>query len=135
MLHSSLKTLGWRDIRIQWSAFLIPEWNSSAHFRQCLARHGIVPKPTSEKNPQANAICEHVHQTIGNVLRVQQHAQPPQTVQEANQIIENVLATASCAAHMAVHSTMKISPGALAFHRDMLLNMPIAADLQLLQQW
>jgi len=75
-----------------------------------------------------------VHQTIGDVLRAQQHLQPPQTVQEANQIIENVLATASCAAHTAVHSTMKISPGASAFHRDMLSNTPIAADLQLLQQ-
>jgi len=112
-----------------------PGMEFKAHFRQCLARHGIVPKPTSEKNPRANAICERVRQTAGDVLRVQQHLQPPQTVQEANQIIENVLATASCAARTAVHSTMKISPGASAFHRDMLLNTPITVDLQPLQQW
>jgi len=90
-----------------------------SHFCQCLARHGIVPKPTWEKNPRANAICKHVRQTIGDVLRAQQHTQPPQTTQEANQIIENVLATTSYAARTAVHSTMKISPGASAFHRDM----------------
>ena len=86
------------------------------------------------KNPQANAICEHLHQTIGNVLCTQQHLTLPQMVQEANQLIENILAMASYAAQTAIHSTMKTMPGALVFHRDMLLNIPIIADLQLMQQ-
>eukprot|EP00934_Nitzschia_sp_Nitz4_P003898 Nitzschia sp. Nitz4//scaffold257_size48314//306//683//NITZ4_007082-RA/size48314-processed-gene-0.28-mRNA-1//1//CDS//3329544427//3888//frame0 len=33
-----------------------------------------------------------------------------------------------------VHRTLGISPGAFAFHRDMLLNLPIFADLALIQQ-
>ena len=36
-------------------------------FSQMLWHHGIHMIPTSVKNPQANAICEHLHQTIGNV--------------------------------------------------------------------
>ena len=31
--------------------------------------YGIKYKPTSVRNPQANAIVEHVHQTIGNMIR------------------------------------------------------------------
>ena len=37
-------------------------------FSQMLQCHGIHMIPTSVKNPQANAICECLHQTIGNVL-------------------------------------------------------------------
>ena len=31
--------------------------------------YGIKYKPTSVRNPQANAIVERVHQTIGNMIR------------------------------------------------------------------
>ena len=31
---------------------------------------GLKHKPTSVKNPQANAILEHVHQTIMGMLRI-----------------------------------------------------------------
>jgi len=57
-----------------------------------------------------------LHQTVGDVLHTQQHLWPPQTAQEANQLTENVLATALHAAHAAVHSTMKTTLGATAFH-------------------
>jgi transposase InsO family protein len=39
------------------------------HFQQMLQRHNIHGRLTSSKNPQANAICERMHQTIGNTLR------------------------------------------------------------------
>jgi hypothetical protein len=36
-----------------------------------LLSYGITPKPTSIKNPQANAIVERVHQTIADSIRAQ----------------------------------------------------------------
>ena len=38
----------------------------------------IKDVPTTSKNPQANAICKCMHQTVGNVLRTLLHGQPPQ---------------------------------------------------------
>ena len=37
----------------------------------------IEDAPTSSKNPQANAICEQMHQTVGNVLQTLLHGEPP----------------------------------------------------------
>jgi hypothetical protein len=111
-----------------------PGMEFKAHFCQCLAQHGIAARPTTVKNPQANAICKCLHQMIGNSLRMMQIINLPQTVEEAHQLVDDALATASYALHAAIHSTMKISPGALAFHHDMLLDIPIIVDLQVLQQ-
>jgi transposase InsO family protein len=41
-----------------------------AGFSTMLHQHGIQSKPTTVKNPQANAICERLHQTVANALRV-----------------------------------------------------------------
>ena len=62
------------------------------------------------------------------------HSHPPQDVNDVALIIDTAPSTAACSARAAIHSTMKISPGALIFHRDMILDIPIIADLQLLQQ-
>jgi Integrase zinc binding domain len=103
-------------------------------FQRVLHRHGIHGSPTTVKNPQANSICERLHQTITNVLRPLLHLHPPQDQEAANLIIDSALQTAAYSARVAVHSTLKISPGALVFHRDMLLNIPLIADLHVLQQ-
>ena len=49
-------------------------------FREMLARHGITPYVTSVKNPQANAVCERLHQTIADILRSLVHAHPTRHV-------------------------------------------------------
>ena len=95
--------------------------------------HHIRKHPTTVKNPQANAICERLHQTVTNVLRPLLHMHLPQNVDEAALLVDTALQTAVYSARTAIHSTMKISLGALAFHRDMLLNIPIIADFQLLR--
>ena len=84
------------------------------------------------KNLQANGICERLHQMVTNALHPLLHIHPPQNVDEAALIVDTALQTAVHSACTAIHSTLKISPGALAFHRDMLLNIPLIADLQLL---
>ena len=103
-------------------------------FSQMLRHHGIHMIPTSVKNPQANAICECLHQTIGNVLRPLLHGYPPANFDQSAMLIDTALQTAAYSAHAAIHSSMKISPGALVFQHDMLLDIPIIADLHLLHE-
>jgi RNase H-like domain found in reverse transcriptase/Integrase zinc binding domain/Reverse transcriptase (RNA-dependent DNA polymerase) len=99
-------------------------------FQQMLQNNQIKDVPTTVKNPQANAICERMHQTVGNVLRTLLHVHPPANVQQANDLIDSALATAQHALRSTVHRTLQMSPGAVVFHRDMLLNIPLLADLQ-----
>jgi transposase InsO family protein len=92
--------------------------------------NGIKLVPTTVKNPQANAICERVHQTIGNTLRTMLLVNQPHDFLDANELIDSVLATAMFATRASSHrSLMNHTPGALAFHRDMLLDIPLIADL------
>jgi len=103
-------------------------------FQALLHRTGIRPACITTKNPQANAVCERMHGTIKNQLRTIFHANPPQDVGGALDIIDLAISSAMHASRTAVHRTLKISPGALAFHRDMLLPIPILADFNLIRQ-
>jgi hypothetical protein len=42
------------------------------------------PTPTTIKNLQANAICEHIHQTVGSVLCILCHIHHPQNMLQAS---------------------------------------------------
>ena len=44
------------------------------------------------------------------------------------------LQNAAYACRACVHTTLGQSPGAIVFQRDMLLNIPLVADLQMMQQ-
>ena len=90
----------------------------------------IKDVPTTSKNPQANAICERMHQTVGNVLRTLLHGQPPQQITgaRAKDFIDEALAIAMHAIRAGIHSTLGSSPGSLVFNRDMFLNIPLIAD-------
>jgi hypothetical protein len=111
-----------------------PGTEFKGEFRDMLRRHGIHPSPTTVKNPQANSICERLHQTVADVLRPLLYAEPPQHSLEAANVVDTALATAAYAARSSIHSTMKISPGAAVFQRDMLLDIPVMADFQLLKE-
>lgn len=103
-------------------------------FQRLIRQYGIRRHPTTVKNPQANAICERLHQTVGNSLRTLLHTNPPQNTDDANHLMDTALATASYAARSALHHTLKVTPGALVFRRDMLLDIPLTADFELLRQ-
>ena len=102
-------------------------------FQRVVERHDIEPHATSVKNPTANGICERLHQTVANVLRPLTSLHPPQNMDEAGLIVDSALQTASFSARATIHTTMGVTPGAVAFSRDMLLNIPFVADLQLLK--
>jgi transposase InsO family protein len=103
-------------------------------FQNLLDEYHIIHRPTMVKNPQANAICERLHQTVTDALHPLLYTYPPENVNDVAFVIDTALSAAAYSMQSAIHSTLKISPGALVFHRDMFLDVPIIADLHLLQQ-
>ncbi len=70
--------------------------------------------PTTNKNPQANAICNHMHQTVVTVLKIVLLAQPRQTHYQAVLLVDNALVTVMNDL-LSMVSTMLATPGGLAF--------------------
>ena len=56
-------------------------------------------------------------------------AHPPNNVEQTHDVLDTCFATAAYASKVAIHRTLNISPGALVFQRDMILNIPLIADL------
>ena len=103
-------------------------------FEGFLISQGIKGCPSTVKNPQSNAILERVHDVIKTSLRTQGHNNPPTNTEEANLIVDRLLASAQYALRVCIHSTFGVSPGSLIFRRDMLLPIPIIVDLQQLRE-
>ena len=102
-------------------------------FQALLRQWGIRNAPIGVRNPQANAICERMHQVVGNILRTIIHTNPPQTTEQANGMVNYTLQTAAYAIRATIHRTMGLSPGAVVFHRDMIMDLPLIADLMVLR--
>jgi hypothetical protein len=75
-----------------------------------------------------------MHLTVKNQLRTIFHSNPPNDIGSAIEVVDSVLSSVMHASRTAVHRTLKVAPGALAFHRDMLLPIPILADFNLIRQ-
>eukprot|EP00957_Ditylum_brightwellii_P020362 1536589-Ditylum_brightwellii.AAC.1 len=90
--------------------------------------NGINDSTTTSRNLQGNSVCERLHQTAANILRTTTLG-ALQSIQQANQAIDNALASATHATQCTVSRALGISPGALIIQQDMFLNLPIIADL------
>jgi hypothetical protein len=86
------------------------------------------------KNPQSNAVCERMHQRVGNVLRILLHGNPSQNIANSAQYVDEALSIAMHAMQAGVHSTLGSSPGNLVFNRNMFLNIPLIADWHTITQ-
>jgi hypothetical protein len=91
-------------------------------FQMLLQNCHIRDVCTNAKNPQSNAVCERMHQTVGNVLRTLLHGNPPQNIANAAQYVDEALSIAMHTMQAGVHSTLGSSPGNLVFNRDMFLS-------------
>jgi transposase InsO family protein len=98
-------------------------------FQRLLYDAGIASAPSTARNPQSNAIVERLHLTMGNSLRAQLLDKEPRTLTEAENIMTTSLANTLHAVRTNVSESTGIAPGALAFHRDMLHNLPVTFDL------
>ncbi len=95
------------------------------HFKALCNSFGIKRKPTSVKNPQANAILERVHQVITTMLHTTE-LDMADTVVTSD--IDVFLTNASWAICSTYHTVLKASPGAAIFGWDMLFDIPFLAD-------
>ena len=102
-------------------------------FQGLLQQAGIKNITTTVNNPQSNAICERMHQTVGNTLRTVMYMNPPTNQMEANQVLDNALTTAMHATRCVVNATLQNSPGAIVYNCDMLIDVPLIADLAVIR--
>jgi hypothetical protein len=103
-------------------------------FQLRLQTNGIKDVPTTVKNPQSNAICERMHQTVANSLRCLTYTNPPNNMAEANTMVDDCLALAMRAQRTAIHTALRLSPGAFVFQRDMLLDIPLIANMEIIRE-
>ena len=91
--------------------------------------YGIVVKSTTVRNPQANAVIERMHQTLGNILRTfdlkNLRGRDPW---------KDVIATALFAVRATVHTTLQATPMQLVYGRDAILNVKHTADWDEIKQ-
>jgi hypothetical protein len=95
------------------------------HFDALCDSYGIKRKPTSVKNPQANAILERVHGVLMTMLRT---AEIDMADSVSPKDIAVFLSDAAWAIRSTYHTVLKASPGAAIFGRDMLFDIPFLAD-------
>ena len=88
--------------------------------------YGVKKKPISKRNPQANAIVERVHQTIGNMIRtfkIHKNEELPE-----DDPFSGVLTTVAFAIRATVHTTTRVMPMQLVFGHNVILNIQHQAD-------
>ncbi len=97
------------------------------HFRSLCDTYGIKHKPTSVKNPQANAILERIHAVLGNMLRTSK-LNMAKMVKPSD--IDVFLSDAAWVVCSTYHTVLKASPGTAIFGWDILFDIPFIADWQ-----
>ena len=95
------------------------------NFEALCDSYSIKSKPTSIKNPQANAILEQIHQAVMAMVRTSEIDMADSV---APSDIDAVLTNASWSIHSTYHTVLKASPGAEICGRDILFNIPFIAD-------
>ncbi len=108
-------------------------WRSfiGAEFQAILKDYGIKCKPITVHNPQANAICERVHQVIGNIIRTFEL--------QTNHLDEDnpwkgILSASAFAIRCTYHTTLHSSPGQLIFGRDLTFNFKHTSNWDVIRQ-
>ncbi len=95
------------------------------HLETLCVSYGIKRKPTTIKNPQANAICERIHQIFETMMHTSE-IDMANSVDPSN--IDTFIDNAAWAIYSTYHTVLKASPGAAIFGHDMLFDIPFIAD-------
>jgi transposase InsO family protein len=90
----------------------------SSEFRELLDSYGIIPKPTTVKNPQTNAFVERVHQVIADSIRTMELSKKPCDDVTINAVLQSV----AYGLRATYHSALTATPGQIVFGRDMIIN-------------
>ena len=90
----------------------------------------IKAKPSSRRNPQANAILERAHGTIGNMIRTFDVEGIDLDEEEP---FAGLVSAVGFAIRSTYHTTLQSTPGQLVFGRDMIFPIEHVADWQLIK--
>jgi hypothetical protein len=85
------------------------------NFQWLLETFSIKDVCSTSKNPQSNAICGRMHQTVSNLLRTLVHTNPSRNMTQDRDIIDDALATAMHAMQTTIATTLGSTLGAFAF--------------------
>ena len=89
-----------------------------------LTSYGVTPKPTSIKNPQANAFVKQTHHVISASIQLLQLDQWPFDDTTINAVLQGV----AYGLRATYHSSLHASPGQIVFGRDMIINATYLAN-------
>ena len=93
--------------------------------------YGIPVNKITPRNPQANAILERIHQTIGNMIRTtRMHSNPDLDMDDP---FSGILSAVAFATRATVHTTLGATPSQLVFGRDAILNTNFEANWALIK--
>ena len=101
-------------------------------FTELCDNMGMKKKPTTDYNPQSNAIIERIHQVLGNQLRTFELEERDLTEEEKT--FEPFLTACAYAIRCTYHTTLKATPGQLVYGRDMILPIKFEADWALIEK-
>jgi transposase InsO family protein len=87
--------------------------------------YGVKAKPSTVRNPQANAIVEKIHQVIGSILRT---FELENNYLDDNDPWKGILNATAFTVQFTFHTTLQNTTGQLVFGRDMKLNIIHEAD-------
>ena len=94
--------------------------------------YGVKVKPITTRNPQANAIVERVHQTIGNMIRTFELYDNDGI--DDDDPWSGILAAVMAAMRSTYSTTMQATPMQLVFGRDVVINTKFIADWDCIRQ-
>ena len=95
------------------------------HFKELCDSYQLKHKPTTVKNPQANAILECMHGVLADMMRTS-GINMSQMVDSND--IDAFLTNAAWAIRATHHTVLQSTPGTAIFGWDMLFNIPYIAD-------
>jgi hypothetical protein len=95
------------------------------HFHALCKTYGTMRKPTSVKNPQANAILEHIHAMFTNMQRTAELDMAESVNASDIDVFLSDTAWTICCTY---HTVLNASPGAAIFGRDMHFDISFIAD-------
>ena len=93
--------------------------------------YGVKKKTITSRNPQANAIIERVHQTIGNIIRT---FEVQKMELNEDDPWSGILSATMFAVRATVHTTLQATPMQLVFGRDAILNIQNDANWKLISE-
>ena len=103
-------------------------------FKELCSNFGLKEKPTTEYNPQANAILERMHQVVGNCIRTFEVTKED-ILNKGAAAYEPIITATAYAIRSTYHTTLQATPpGQLVFGRDMILPIQFKADWALITQ-